>query len=59
MNNKFLRILVLAFFVLSVPLLWSAQKSYLTILHSNDTHSTLFPYGPTDGWGGIAPGFPR
>ncbi|OGD36637.1 MAG: hypothetical protein A2V45_01010 [Candidatus Aminicenantes bacterium RBG_19FT_COMBO_58_17] len=54
MNNKFLRILVLAFFVLSVPVLWSAQKSYLTILHSNDTHSTLFPYGPTDGWGGIA-----
>jgi 5'-nucleotidase len=54
MNTKFLRVLVLAFFVLSVPLLWSAQKSYLTILHTNDTHSTLFPYGPMDSWGGIA-----
>src|SRR4030042_960692 len=54
MNTKFLRVLVLAFFVLSVPLLWSAQKTYLTILHTNDTHSTLLPYGPLDSWGGIA-----
>jgi len=54
MNGKFLRVLVLAFFVLSVPLLWSAQKTALTILHTNDNHSTLFPYGPQDGWGGIA-----
>jgi len=54
MKNRFLRVLVLAFFVLSVPLLWSAQGKYLTILHTNDTHSTLFPYGPADRWGGIA-----
>jgi len=54
MNTKFLRILVLAFFIFSVPLLWSSEKSYLTILHTNDTHSTLFPYGPMDSWGGIA-----
>jgi 5'-nucleotidase len=26
----------------------------LTILHTNDTHSTLFPYGPESGWGGMA-----
>lgn len=54
MNSRFWRVLVLAFFVLSVPLLWSAQRTYLTILHTNDTHSTLFPYGPMDSWGGIA-----
>jgi 5'-nucleotidase len=54
MNSRFWRVLVLAFFVLSVPLLWSAQRTYLTILHTNDTHSTLFPYGPLDSWGGIA-----
>ena len=54
MNSKFLRFLALAFFVFSIPLLLAAQKSYLTILHTNDTHSTLFPYGPADGWGGIA-----
>lgn len=54
MNSKFLRFLALAFFVFSIPLLWSAEKTYLTILHTNDTHSTLFPYGPMDSWGGIA-----
>ena len=54
MNSRFWRVLVLAFFVLSVPLLWSAQRTYLTILHTNDTHSTMFPYGPLDRWGGIA-----
>lgn len=54
MNQKLLRVLVLVFFLCSAPVLWCAQKSYLTILHTNDTHSTLFPYGPLDSWGGIA-----
>jgi 5'-nucleotidase/UDP-sugar diphosphatase len=54
MNGRFLRVLVLLVFVLSVSGLWSAQKSRLTILHTNDTHSHLFPYGPLDSWGGIA-----
>ena len=54
MNDRFFRVLVLAFFVLCVPSLLAAQESYLTILHTNDTHSTLFPYGPMDSWGGIA-----
>lgn len=31
-----------------------AQSARLTILHANDTHSTMFPYGPHDEWGGIA-----
>jgi 5'-nucleotidase / UDP-sugar diphosphatase len=54
MNKRFLGLLVLAFFVFSVPTLRAAQETYLTILHTNDTHSTLFPYGPRDSWGGIA-----
>jgi 5'-nucleotidase len=54
MNKRFLSFLVLAFFTFLVPSLWAAEKTALTILHTNDTHSTLFPYGPTDDWGGIA-----
>jgi 5'-nucleotidase/UDP-sugar diphosphatase len=54
MNKKFFGILVLCLFLFSVPALWCAQKTRLTILHTNDTHSTLFPYGPFDSWGGIA-----
>ncbi len=54
MNKRFLGLLVLAFFVFFVPSFAAPQKSYLTILHTNDTHSTLFPYGPRDSWGGIA-----
>lgn len=54
MNKRFLGLLVLAFFVFFVPARPAAPESYLTILHTNDTHSTLFPYGPKDNWGGIA-----
>jgi 2',3'-cyclic-nucleotide 2'-phosphodiesterase (5'-nucleotidase family) len=54
MNHKFLRVLVLLCFIFAAPFLPAAQKHYLTILHTNDTHSTLFPYGPHDDWGGIA-----
>lgn len=54
MKSRFLRVLALLVFVLSTPWLLSAQKTRLTILHTNDTHSHLFPYGPLDSWGGIA-----
>jgi len=54
MKGKLARVLFLCFFILFVPRLWSAEGVQLTILHSNDTHSTLFPYGPLTGWGGIA-----
>jgi 5'-nucleotidase len=54
MNGRFFRVLFLFFFLAFVPVLLSAQKPHLTILHTNDTHSTLFPYGPEKNWGGIA-----
>ena len=31
----------------------AATQSTLTILHTNDTHSALFPFGPQDSLGGI------
>ena len=54
MNSRLLRVSVLLLCVFSAPRIWAAEKRRLTILHTNDTHSTLFPYGPLDGWGGIA-----
>jgi 5'-nucleotidase/UDP-sugar diphosphatase len=53
MSRKVSGILALIVVLCSRPCLCCAQKIYLTILHTNDTHSTLFPYGPSDGWGGI------
>jgi len=41
----------MSIFMLFLPVLCSAQE--LVILHANDTHSHIFPYGP-DKWGGIA-----
>jgi 2',3'-cyclic-nucleotide 2'-phosphodiesterase/3'-nucleotidase/5'-nucleotidase len=42
-----------------VVILWigfstPAQAEELVILHTNDTHSNLFPFGPHDQYGGIA-----
>ena len=54
MKSRFLRVLVLLLFCFWGRGLWSAERIPLTILHTNDTHSTLFPYGPLDSWGGIA-----
>jgi 5'-nucleotidase/UDP-sugar diphosphatase len=54
MNHKFWRVFLFLVLFVSGSLLCSPTKQYLTILHTNDTHSTLFPYGPLDGWGGIA-----
>jgi 2',3'-cyclic-nucleotide 2'-phosphodiesterase (5'-nucleotidase family) len=53
MIQKFFRILFIVVLGLSLPRLSSAQTS-LTILHTNDTHSALFPFGPRDSIGGIA-----
>jgi len=53
MSHKFLRVLVLFIFLAAVPFLHCDQK-ILTILHTNDTHSNLFPLGPNDSLGGIA-----
>lgn len=52
MGHRFLRVLVLLVFLFSGTLLGLGQT--LTILHTNDTHSTLFPYGPQEEYGGIA-----
>ncbi len=53
MSHRFLRVLVLFIFLAAVPFLHCDQK-ILTILHTNDTHSNLFPLGPNDSLGGIA-----
>lgn len=52
MSPKFFAVLLSFFFVLSVPWMYSSEK--LTILHVNDTHSHLYPFGPFDSYGGIA-----
>jgi 5'-nucleotidase/UDP-sugar diphosphatase len=51
MTKKILGALTLFVFLSSVHVLCSAQE--LVILHTNDTHSHLYPYGPGK-WGGIA-----
>jgi 5'-nucleotidase/UDP-sugar diphosphatase len=53
MSHRYLRVLVLFVFLVAVPFLHCDQK-ILTILHTNDTHSNLFPLGPNDSLGGIA-----
>lgn len=51
MTKKILGAFVLFLFLISVHVLCSAQE--LVILHINDTHSHLYPFGP-EKWGGIA-----
>lgn len=51
MTKKILGIFTLFVFLILVPILCSAQE--LVILHANDTHSHLYPFGP-EKWGGIA-----
>jgi 5'-nucleotidase/2',3'-cyclic-nucleotide 2'-phosphodiesterase/3'-nucleotidase/5'-nucleotidase len=53
MSRRFFGFLVLFSFLASAPFLFSQPKT-LTILHTNDTHSCLFPFGPQDSLGGIA-----
>jgi len=52
MINKFLTIIASFLFLLTVPWMCSGEK--LTILHVNDTHSHLYPFGPFNRYGGIA-----
>jgi 2',3'-cyclic-nucleotide 2'-phosphodiesterase (5'-nucleotidase family) len=40
--------------ILSAGISTSAIAKELVILHTNDTHSNLFPFGPHDQYGGIA-----
>jgi 5'-nucleotidase / UDP-sugar diphosphatase len=53
MSRKLFLVLVVSVFLAGVPYLSCGQKT-LTILHTNDTHSALFPFGPQDNYGGIA-----
>ena len=48
------RVVLSCLLVLTVSLGAATRRTSLTILHTNDTHSTLFPFGPLDDWGGIA-----
>lgn len=52
MSKKSLVLMVSLFFLLSVP--WMSFGEKLTILHVNDTHSHLYPFGPHNDYGGIA-----
>jgi 5'-nucleotidase/UDP-sugar diphosphatase len=54
MIRRFWRVMVVCLLVFAVQLASAPRKSFLTILHTNDTHSTLFSFGPMDSWGGIA-----
>jgi len=53
MSRKVFCVVVLFAFLASAPGVFS-QPKVLTILHTNDTHSCLFPFGPQDSLGGIA-----
>ena len=53
MVSKLFKIFLLAAFCFSFSPFGSAQTT-LTILHTNDTHSALFPFGPGESYGGIA-----
>ncbi len=52
MIKKFSALLVVLSLFLFVPSSGSAEQ--VTILHTNDTHSHLYPFGPLDRYGGIA-----
>ncbi len=54
MKRGFWRVWFFCLVLLAAPGLTRAENTYLTILHTNDTHSTMFAYGPHDNWGGIA-----
>ncbi|OGD21731.1 MAG: hypothetical protein A2W03_18190 [Candidatus Aminicenantes bacterium RBG_16_63_16] len=54
MKGSFWRILVSFLVLFAAPGLYCSESTYLTVIYTNDTHSTMFPYGPHDDWGGIA-----
>lgn len=51
MTKKFFITLFSFLFLLFVPELFFGEE--LTILHTNDTHSHIYPFGPNDSYGGI------
>jgi 2',3'-cyclic-nucleotide 2'-phosphodiesterase (5'-nucleotidase family) len=55
MSRKFFKVLLILVMVTSFPALRCAQSDKtLTILHTNDTHSCMLPFGPNEEFGGIA-----
>ena len=56
MKGRLIRVLALAACLAGVSVLGFAQgnPATLTILHTNDTHSSLVPFGPEGHYGGIA-----
>jgi len=52
MQKKSITTFVLFLFALMVPVMCQGQE--LTIVHVNDTHSHLFPFGPNNTYGGMA-----
>ena len=47
-------IVVMASFLVLLSLPWPGSGEQLTILHTNDTHSHLYSFGPLNRYGGIA-----
>jgi 5'-nucleotidase/UDP-sugar diphosphatase len=47
-------IVVMASFLVLLSLPWPGTGEQVTILHTNDTHSHLYSFGPLDSYGGIA-----
>ncbi|MDH5706949.1 MAG: metallophosphatase, partial [Candidatus Aminicenantes bacterium] len=47
-------IVVMASFLVLLSLPWPGSGEQLTILHTNDTHSHLYSFGPLNSFGGIA-----
>ena len=56
MNGKLIRVLALTACLAAATVIGCAQggPATLTILHTNDTHSSLVPFGPEGRYGGIA-----
>jgi 2',3'-cyclic-nucleotide 2'-phosphodiesterase (5'-nucleotidase family) len=52
MVKRFLALFVILSLFLFIPS--SSSAAQLTILHTNDTHSHLYPFGPWDQYGGMA-----
>ncbi len=52
MLKQFFTVMVSFLVLLSVP--WPSSGEQLTILHTNDTHSHLYAFGPLNNYGGIA-----
>lgn len=52
MIRQFFTIIASFLILLSIP--WPSSGNQITILHTNDTHSHLFSFGPQNNYGGIA-----